>query len=54
MIAAGINIFIEIGPGRVLNGLVKKIDKTKMCLNLEDMDSLKKIVERQEELQTRV
>ena len=28
MIKKGINHFIEIGPGKVLSGLIKRIDKT--------------------------
>lgn len=39
----GIESVIEVGPGRVLSGLVKKIDKTINVLNIEDTASLKKI-----------
>ena len=40
--AAGANLFIEVGPGRVLCGLLKQIDPTLKSLNVEDAASLEK------------
>lgn len=37
---AGVNIFVEVGPGRVLGGLIKKITKDIRILNVEDLSSL--------------
>ncbi|MDR1720815.1 MAG: ACP S-malonyltransferase [Endomicrobium sp.] len=45
IIAAGFDRFIEIGPGRVLSGLLKRIDKSKKALNIEDSVSLQKTLE---------
>jgi [acyl-carrier-protein] S-malonyltransferase len=39
MIGAGIETFIEIGPGRVLSGLVRRTDKTRKFSNIEDKKS---------------
>lgn len=36
MIADGATEFIEVGPGKVLQGLVKKIDKTMQARSIED------------------
>ena len=43
MIAMGVDTFIEIGPGRVLSGLVKRINKTAKLFNVEDTESFKKL-----------
>ena len=40
-----VDTFIEIGPGKALSGFVKRIDKTKTILNIEDMASLEKTKE---------
>lgn len=40
MIDDGVDTFIEIGPGRSLSGFMKKIDKTKTILNVQDLKSL--------------
>lgn len=40
MAAAGFGTFIEIGPGRVLSGLVRRIQKDAMVLNVEDIKSM--------------
>ena len=42
---AGVTNFIEIGPGKVLSGFVKKIDKTAKLANVEDQASLKALLE---------
>jgi [acyl-carrier-protein] S-malonyltransferase len=39
MIGAGVETFIEIGPGRVLSGLVRRTDKTRKFSNIEDKKS---------------
>jgi [acyl-carrier-protein] S-malonyltransferase len=44
-ISNGFDTFIEIGPGRVLSGLMRRIDKTKKTLNISDVISLEKVVE---------
>jgi [acyl-carrier-protein] S-malonyltransferase len=41
MVAAGAARFIEIGPGKVLSGLVKRISKDVVTTNVEDMATLR-------------
>ncbi len=45
IISAGFDKFIEIGPGKVLSGLLKRIDRSKKALNIEDESSLLKAIE---------
>ena len=40
----GNNIFVEVGPGRVLTGLIKKTVKGITALNIEDTASLEKVL----------
>ncbi|MEN6315219.1 MAG: ACP S-malonyltransferase [Clostridiaceae bacterium] len=42
MLDQGVDTFVEIGPGKVLSGFVKKISKEARSFNIEDMESLKK------------
>ena len=45
LIARGVQTFIEVGPGKVLCGLMRQIDRSKKCLNVEDDASLIKTLE---------
>lgn len=45
MIGQGIDTFVEVGPGKVLSGLIKKIDKSVTLFNVEDGESLAKTIE---------
>ena len=42
MLNQGINTIIEVGPGRVLKGLIRRIDRTPQVLNVQDDKSLDK------------
>jgi [acyl-carrier-protein] S-malonyltransferase len=43
MIKEGIERVLEIGPGKVLSGLMRRIDPNVEIMNLEDLQTLKKI-----------
>lgn len=45
MIAAGVDTFIEIGPGKTLSAFIKKIDKSCKVLNIEKIEDLVKLQE---------
>ncbi|HFI0053814.1 TPA: ACP S-malonyltransferase [Streptococcus suis] len=47
MQAAGVTKFIEIGPGKVLSGFIKKIDKTAEVVTVEDAASLEGLLSSQ-------
>jgi len=40
MIEGGATIFVEVGPGKVLSGLLRQIDRSVRALNVEDAASL--------------
>jgi len=44
IIESGVNTFIEVGPGKVLSGLLKRIDPSVSSHNVEDVSSLEKTV----------
>jgi len=41
LISQGVKTFIEIGPGKVLSGLVRQVDRSVQCVNVEDEASLR-------------
>ena len=43
MINAGVNQFIEIGPGKVLSGLIKRIDRNVKSTSINSLDDIKDI-----------
>ena len=45
VIAKGIQLFVEVGPGKVLCGLMRQIDRSKTCANVADEASLAKTLE---------
>jgi [acyl-carrier-protein] S-malonyltransferase len=44
LIAKGVETFVEVGPGKVLCGLMRQIDRAKLCLNVENEESLQRVV----------
>lgn len=42
--ALGVQNFVEVGPGKVLCGLMRQIDRSRTCVNVEDEASLQKSV----------
>jgi [acyl-carrier-protein] S-malonyltransferase len=45
LIAQGVQSFVEVGPGKVLCGLMRQIDRSKKCMNVSDDATLTKTVE---------
>jgi len=43
LIALGATTFVEVGPGKVLTGLMRQIDRTQTAFNAEDEASLQKV-----------
>lgn len=41
----GVDTFVEIGPGRVLSGLVRQIDREAKCYSVSDAESLRSTLE---------
>jgi [acyl-carrier-protein] S-malonyltransferase len=40
LVEEGVNTFVEVGPGRVLTGLLRQIERSVSALNVEDEKSL--------------
>jgi [acyl-carrier-protein] S-malonyltransferase len=45
LIAQGVQTFVEVGPGKVLGGLMRQIDRSKTSLNVSDEISLQRTLE---------
>lgn len=43
MLAVGVHRFLEIGPGRTLNGLIKRIDSRASTLNINGLAALRRL-----------
>ena len=46
LIEQGTTTFVEVGPGRVLSGLLRQIERSVHCVNAEDSKSLQTALER--------
>lgn len=46
LVDKGVDTFIEVGPGKTLSGFVKRIAKGVTIINVEDMKSLDKAIEK--------
>lgn len=43
LISKGIELFLEVGPGKVLQGLLRRIDRKITCLGVENPEDLERI-----------
>ncbi len=46
MIERGVTIFAEVGPGKVLSGILRQIDRSVRCFSVEDSASLHSTIDR--------
>lgn len=46
IIAQDVRVFVEVGPGHVLSGLLRQIDRSVRCFNVEDSASLQTTLEK--------
>jgi [acyl-carrier-protein] S-malonyltransferase len=46
MIERGVSIFVEVGAGKVLSGILRQIDRSVRCFNVEDSASLHSTIDR--------
>jgi [acyl-carrier-protein] S-malonyltransferase len=44
LVAEGVTTFVEVGPGKVLSGLLRQIDRSQKCAQVEDPASLEKLL----------
>jgi [acyl-carrier-protein] S-malonyltransferase len=44
LIAQGVTTFVEVGPGKVLGGLLRQIDRSQKCTQVEDPAGVEKLV----------
>jgi [acyl-carrier-protein] S-malonyltransferase len=43
LIGQGVTVFVEVGPGNVLSGLLKRIDRSVKAVSVNDLDSLNEL-----------
>ena len=46
MIERGVSIFVEVGPGKLLSGILRQIDRSVRCFSVEDSASLHSSIDR--------
>ena len=44
LLAEGVDLFVEVGPGKVLSGLMRQISPDARCLHVEDAASLNEVL----------
>jgi [acyl-carrier-protein] S-malonyltransferase len=44
LVAQGVTTFVEVGPGKVLSGLLRQIDRSQRCAQAEDPSSIEKLL----------
>ena len=44
LIAQGVTTFVEVGPGKVLSGLLRQIDRSQKCAQVEDSAGMEKLL----------
>jgi len=42
--AEGVEVFVEVGPGKVLSGLVRQVDRAAQCWRVEDSATLSEVM----------
>ncbi len=47
----GVTTFVEVGPGRVLTGILRQIERSVHCFNVEDEKSLQTTLEKLAQVQ---
>jgi [acyl-carrier-protein] S-malonyltransferase len=45
LVAQGVGVFVEIGPGQVLSGLLRRCDRTLTTVSVSDPDGIRKLEE---------
>jgi [acyl-carrier-protein] S-malonyltransferase len=46
LVDKGVDVFVEVGPGKVLTGLLRQINRQAECLRIEDSGTLKEVTDR--------